>query len=66
MRELVTTEGTKRAVPLVELKSRYSEVDVNRLMHLGLIIDSEGQGVIVHDLIAQFVIKDFGSQSVLE
>ena len=59
LRELVTPAGTKRVISMDELKMRYSKDDIEYLMQQGLITETKQGPMIVHDLIAQYILKAF-------
>lgn len=61
LRELVTPAGTKRGIPMDELKKRYSKNNIRYLMQKSLITDTKQGAMIYHDLIAQYILKAFPS-----
>ncbi len=59
LRELVTPAGTKRGIPVDELKKKYSKDDIAYLLRKSFITETKQGVMIVHDLIAQYTLKAF-------
>ncbi len=57
LRSLVGPEGLKRAVRKDELREKFDQEDIDKLMQNGMLLEQDDHYTIFHDLIAEWVTK---------